>query len=525
MGRGVETFDFILVGAGSAGCVLARRLSEERSCRVLLLEAGGPDRRREIHVPAAFSRLFKGPCDWAYETEPEPNLAGRRLFWPRGKVLGGCSSINAMMWVRGHPSDYDGWERLGNPGWSYRDVLPYFLRAEDNGRGAGPFRGAGGPMPVNDLCRPDPLSRRFLEACAEAGIEANDDFNGPRQEGAGLYQVTQRNGARASAAAAYLRPALSRPNLVVRTSAHVRRIDVESGRAVGVECLHEGKSAVARAGEVILCGGAVNSPQLLMLSGIGPAAHLEAVGIRPVVDLPGVGENLQDHLMTGVCCACSARTLDGVGLLDLLRHLLGLGGRLTSNVGEAGAFVRTSPDLAAPDVQLIFAPAYYVRHGFENPKGAGYSVGAIVLRPRSRGRLRLRSADPLAPPRIEANYLAELEDLAAQLAGLRLARRLCQAKALAPVRLREHLPGEGVRDDDGLERYLREHSETLYHPVGTCRMGGDRLAVVDAELRVHGVGGLRVVDASIMPAIPGGNTNAPTIMIAEKAADLIRGRA
>jgi choline dehydrogenase len=520
----MELFDVILVGAGSAGCVLAGRLSEERSCRVLLLEAGGPDRRQEIHIPAAFCKLFRTDCDWAYETEPEPNLSGRRLFWPRGKVLGGCSSINAMIWIHGHRSDYDGWERLGNAGWSYREVLPYFRRAEDNSRGASDYHGTGGPMPVGELLCPNPLSRRFLDACFEVGITANADFNGAEQEGAGFYQVSQRAGRRASAAVAYLRPALFRPNLTVRTEAHVQRVILESGRAVGVEYRHAGRSMIARGGEVILCGGAINSPQMLVLSGVGPEAHLHDKGVPVAVDLPGVGENLQDHLLAGVSCACSGRTLDSApNLFDTLRYLFGRRGRLTSNIGEAGAFVRTSPELSAPDVQLIFAPAYFVQHGFVRPKGGGYSVGVVVLRPKSRGRIRLKSNDPLAPPCIEPNYLDQPDDLDVQLAGLKLARRITRASAFAPVRRSEYLPGDDV-SDDGLIRYLRDYCETLYHPVGTCRMGRDPLAVVDHQLRVHGVAGLRVVDASVMPTIPGGNTNAPTIMIAEKASDLILGR-
>jgi choline dehydrogenase len=522
----METFDVVVIGAGSAGCALAARLSEERSCRVLLLEAGGRDRHWNIQVPAAFSWLFRSSCDWNYETEPEPHLNARRLYWPRGKVLGGSSSINAMIYIRGHPSDYDEWERLGNRGWSFADVLPYFKRAEDNTRGAGAYHGAGGPLRVSDLLCPNALSRLFLEACQEVGLSLNDDFNGAVQDGAGFYQVTQRRGQRASAAQAYLAPARSRRNLTVVTGAHVRRVEIGGARAVGVDYRHGARAAGARAGEVVLCGGAVNSPQLLLLSGVGPARHLEEHRVPVVLDLPGVGENLQDYPMAGVCCACSdRRTLDSAPSCgDVIQYLFRRTGRLTSNVGEAGAFVRTSEALPTPDVQLHFAPAFYVQHGFVRPKGAGFSIATTVLRPRSRGHIRLRSPHFNDAPLIRANYYAEPADLATQLAGLKLVRRIAHANAFAKVRLREHLPGDDARDDAALTRHLRDQTETLYHPVGTCKMGRDPLAVVDERLHVHGVQGLRVVDASVMPTLIGGNTNAPTIMIAEKAADLILGR-
>jgi choline dehydrogenase len=509
----MDLYDVIVVGAGSAGSVLAARLSEERSCRVLLLEAGGRDRRPEIHVPAAFSWLFKSSCDWAFETDPEPNLAGRRLYWPRGKVLGGSSSINAMIWIRGHRQDYDHWAQLGNPGWSFDDVLPFFKRAEAQ-------------LPINHLISPNPFSHIFIQACTEVGIQTNSDFNGEVQEGAGFYRVTQRGGWRASAAVAYLRPALTRSNLRLHTHAQACHLVCEAGRAVGVAYLHQGRSVQARCKEIVLCGGAINSPQLLLLSGVGPAHHLEEMGIPVVVDLPGVGGNLQDHLISGVTCACSdRRTLDNVpGLIDVIHFLFRRRGRLTSNVAEAGAFVRMTPEKTIPDVQFHFAPVYYVQHGFVRPKGAGYSIGATVLRPKSRGQIRLRSRDPLAPPSIQPNYLSDPDDRSTQLAGLKLARRIAHASAFSKVRIGEQLPGAEVCEDEGLERYLRQQSETLYHPVGTCKMGRDALAVVDAELRVHGIQGLRVVDASIMPTLVGGNTNAATIVIAEKASDFILGR-
>jgi choline dehydrogenase len=523
----VAAFDTIVVGGGSAGCVLAARLSEDRAHRVLLLEAGGPDRHPHIHVPAAFWKLFKGPSDWGYLTEEQPHLGGRRLYWPRGKVLGGSSSLNAMIYIRGHRSDYDGWRDRGNPGWGYADVLPYFKRAENQERGASAYHGVGGPLEVADLRCPTSLSRAFLEACSEAGIPHNEDFNGADQEGAGFYQVTQKGGKRCSAATAYLLPARGRPNLTVVTGGLVTRILFEGTRAVGVEYVHGGVVARARAGEVILCGGAVSSPQLLLLSGVGPPAHLKEHDISVVVDLPGVGQNLQDHPLSGVCHACTRPcTLDRAeSLLNILKFVFLRRGPLTSNLAEAGAFVRSDPGLAAPDLQLHFVPAYYVEHGFVRPAGHGFSVGVCILRPQSRGSIGLRSPDPTVHPAIQPRYFERAADLRLQALGVRLARRICQSAAFAPYRGEEYLPGAGVQGEEEIIAYLRRRVETLYHPVGTCKMGTDPLAVVDPQLRVHGTSGLRVADASVMPTLIGGNTNAPTLMVAEKAADLIRGTA
>jgi choline dehydrogenase len=520
------TYDYVVVGAGSAGCVLAARLSEDPGTRVLLLEAGGPDKAANIHVPAAFSKLFKGPLDWAYFTEEQRSLGGRRLYWPRGKVLGGCSSVNAMIYMRGHRLDYDGWRNLGNDGWGWADVLPYFKKSENQERGASKYHGTGGPLNVADLRCPSPLTRAFVEACAEVGIPRNDDFNGPAQDGAGPYQVNQKGGKRLSAAAAFLAPARARPNLTVATGALATRVLLEGTRAVGVEYQQGRAVHQARAGEVLLSGGAVNSPQLLLLSGIGPEAHLKQLGIRVAVDLPGVGQNLYDHPCVGIAFACTRPvTLDKAdSLWNIFRFLLFRNGPLTSNVGEGGAFVRSDPALPAPDLQLYFAPAYYVEHGFVRPPGHGFSLGACLLRPESRGALALRSRDPAAAPVVQPNYLERETDLRRLTYGIHLIRRVAHAAALAPWRGDEYLPGAAVQTDEEIDRFVRERVETLYHPVGTCKMGTDALAVVDPQLRVRGATGLRVVDASVMPTLIGGNTHAPTVMIAEKAADLIRGR-
>ncbi len=520
-------YDYIIVGAGSAGCVLAGRLTEDPKVSVLLLEAGGPDDAQEIHIPATFSRLFKTPVDWDYATEEEPRLNGRAQYWPRGKVLGGSSSINIMIYMRGNRADYDRWQALGNDGWGYADVLPYFKKAEDQGRGASAYHGAGGPLHVMDRPYTNALSHAFIEAGAELGWPRNDDFNGASQEGVGAYQVTQRQGRRESAADAYLRPALGRPNLTVLTWALATRVLFEGSRAVGVAYLKDGQEQQVRAnGEVLLCGGTINSPQVLMLSGVGPAEHLRSLGIGVRVDLPGVGGNLQDHVCTGVFYGSKQPiSLFGVDTADNLREYVEhQRGPLTSNGAEAGAFVRTQPDLPEPDLQYLFIPTLFLNNGLTPPDRHGYTIVPAVVTPRSRGHLTLRSADPTRRPAIYSNYLAEESDLAALTEGVKIARRLGETRAFAPFADGELTPGLGVQGDQEIADYLRNSVQSLYHPVGTCKMGRDAQAVVDEQLRVRGTDALRVVDASIMPTIVNGNTNAPTIMIAEKVAALLRGQ-
>jgi choline dehydrogenase len=518
-------YDYIIIGAGSAGCTLANRLTEDPQTSVLLLEAGGTDKKQEIHVPAAFSKLFKTPYDWAYYTEEEPHMANRKMYWPRGKVLGGSSSINAMIYIRGHRHDYDSWREQGNEGWGYTDVLPYFKKAENQERGPSEYHGVGGPLNVMDLRYVNPLSRAFVEACKELGIPENPDFNGAVNEGAGIYQTTQKNGERWSTVNAYLKPALSRTNLTVRTDTQVARVVIENGRATGVSYMQNGQITTERANrEVLVCGGAINSPQILMLSGIGPADHLKSVGVEVVLDLPGVGENLQDHLAAGAVYRSKQPISlnEAENLKNMLTYLLFKKGPFTSTIAEAGGFVKTQEGIPAPDIQYHFAPAFYKAHGFEKVEGHGFTVGPTLLHPRSRGRIRLRSSDPFAPALIHANYFGEEEDARVLLAGLRLAHEVAHAKAFDAYRDEEVEPCTWKASDEEAIEVLRQHAETLYHPAGTCKMGNDSLAVVDSQLRVRGIEGLRVVDASIMPTVVGGNTNAPTIMIAEKAADLIK---
>ncbi|WP_214412426.1 GMC family oxidoreductase [Sphaerisporangium fuscum] len=510
-------YDYVIVGAGSAGCVLANRLSADPSVRVALLEAGGADRRMEIRMPAAFSKLFRTRYDWNYTTAPQAAMSGRRLYWPRGRTLGGSSSINAMMWVRGHRADYDAWDL---PGWSYDEVLPYFRRSERRvGSNHGGVYGTDGPLYISELRSPNVVTKAFLRACEEVGIPRLEELNGPSNEGCSQTPVNQDRGHRWSAADAYLRPAMTRPNLTVRTDAQVRRVLLdEGGRATGVEC-GDGRRVTA-AKEVILSAGSIGSPQLLMLSGIGDPDELRAAGVEPRHELPGVGRNLMDHLASAVLLEClepvTLARAETVG--NIARYLLGRKGMLTSNVGEAVAFIRTTPDEPAPDIELLFAPVPFADHGMTPPSGHGITVGVILLQPESRGRVTLDGDQVVIDP----CYLTAEADIRRMIAGLRKAREVSQAPALKPYAGAAMAPYEEVDDDEEIDRLVRRHSETLYHPAGTCKMGIDDDAVVDPSLRVIGVPGLRVVDASVMPMLNRGHTQAPTIMIAEKAADLIK---
>jgi choline dehydrogenase-like flavoprotein len=526
------TVDYVIVGGGSAGCVLAARLSEDPSVQVALLEAGPPDASVLIHCPAGLALLAKnGQANWGFQTVPQAGLNGRRGYQPRGKVLGGSSSVNAMIYLRGQRADYDRWAAEGNPGWSWNDVLPYFRRAEHNERGADAFHATGGPLNVMDLRSPHRFGPVFVEAGKQAGHSENRDFNGITQEGVGLYQVTHKNGERFSAAKAYLAPNRQRPNLHVVTGAHATRVLLEGRRAVGVAYRQDGAGRELRAGrEVIVSGGALLSPQLLMLSGIGPASELQRHGIPVVHDLPGVGRNLHDHVdVVQVVDAPHIKDLFGLsprGLLNAFRGILEWrrqrSGLLTTNFAEAGGFIRSSPEEAAPDLQLHFVIGKLVDHGRKTVFGHGYSCHVCLLQPKSRGSVTLASADPLAAPLIDPNFLAEPDDLRRLVRGFQAMRRILQQPALAGMRGRELASSAAARDEAAIEAFIRAHADTIYHPVGTCRMGSGPMDVVDSQLRVHGIASLRVADASVMPGIVSGNTNAPVIMIGEKAADLVK---
>ncbi|MEA2209699.1 MAG: choline dehydrogenase [Solirubrobacteraceae bacterium] len=518
-------YDYVIVGAGSAGCVLAARLSEDPDVRVLLLEAGPPDVNENIHVPLGYLQLGSTEVDWDYHSAPEHECGHRRITLPRGRVLGGSSSINAMVYIRGNRRDYDEW---AVPGWGAADMLPYFIKAEDNERGASEWHGVGGPLPVSDERSQNKISHAFVDAGEQAGLARNDDFNGARQDGVGMYQVTQRNGMRASAAVAYLRPAADRANLEVMPYMHVRRVLFDGARAVGVEASRLGEVQELRAErEVILCGGAYNSPQLLMLSGIGPAEHLTMREIEVLLDQPQVGENLSDHPAAQLVWTTPEpeSLLLALEPAALEQYEATQSGPFASNLAEAGGFARVGDGAPAPDIQFHVAPVHIVEEGLRDPEAHGVWASPCLLTERSRGSVRLLSKDPTAKPVIHNAFYTAGDDMRRMIAGVRLLLGICGQPAMKPyAQTPFNVPdGDG---DDALREHVARTTFAIYHPVGTCRMGEDEAAVVDAELRVNGVEGLRVIDASVMPTVPRGNTNAPTIALAERAADLIRhGRA
>ena len=530
-GKPSGEFDYIIVGAGSAGCVLAARLTEDGRNTVLLLEAGPEDRYPWIHIPIGYGKtMFHPRYNWRFETDPDPGMNGRRLYWPRGKCLGGSGSSNGLIYVRGQPEDYDHWARLGNDGWGWNEVLPYFVRSEHNSRGASAAHGGDGPQWCSDIGVKHELMEAIIRAGEELGVPRNDDFNAGRQEGVGYYQLFTRRGWRCSTAVGYLRPARRRANLEVRTQAHATRVVMAERKAVGVTYRQGGESWTARAKrEVILAAGALQSPQLLQLSGIGPGALLQRHGIPVAADLAGVGGNLQDHLQVRLTYKVSKPITTNDELASLagkarigLQWLLSRRGPLAVGINQGGLFTRVLPDSSTPDIQFHFATlSADVAGGAPHP-WSGCTFSVCQLRPESRGKVEIKTADPFAPPSMQPNYLSTERDRRCAVEGIKFARRLAATRALVPYISEEHRPGRDARSDDDLLAFARQYGQTIFHPSGTCKMGRDPTAVVDPQLRVHGVGGLRVVDCSIMPTLVSGNTHAPVVMIAERASDLIR---
>jgi choline dehydrogenase len=523
-----ERYTHIVVGAGAAGCAVANRLSEDPANRVLLMEAGGPDRSPLIHMPAGFTKLTGPRVNWGFSTVPQPQLNNRRMHYPQGRTLGGSTSINAMIYIRGHRLDYDEWESLGNEGWGYDGVLPYFRKMENHERLVNDYHGAGGPVNVADQVQHNPLSRAFVRAGQEIGLPYSTDFNGESQDGVGFYDVTQRNVRRESAATAYLKPIRKRPNLTVHTHAVATRVLVSQGRAIGLSYLQGKREETAYVdAEVVLSGGAVNSPKVLLLSGIGPADELRALGVDVVHDLPGVGKNFQDHMDVYLTAETAPVSYNGEdrwpkAALHGAQYLLFKTGPVTACVAEAGAFIRTNGDVRSPDIQIHCLPAYVVDHGRKRFPGHGVTINTCNLRPRSIGSVALRSAKPLDDPAIDPNFLADPYDWKVSIEGFKHGRELLQTSSFAPLIKREHMPGARVQSDEEIRAYIREWAKTDYHPVASCKMGHDDMAVVDTQLRVRGLEGLRVIDASIMPTLISGNTQAPSIMIGEKGAAIMR---